>query len=39
MLVHQVPNFTKLSKEEAVTVSLTKSHWVPLVSREEKQGS
>lgn len=30
MPVHGVPNFTELSKEESVTVSVTESDWIPL---------
>lgn len=38
MPVHQVPNFTKLSKE-SVTVSVTESDWIQLGELREKQAS
>lgn len=39
MPVHQVPNFTKLSKEESVTVSVTEPDWIQLGEPREKQAS
>lgn len=39
MPVHQVPNFTKLSKEESVTVSVTESDWIQLGEPRGKPGS
>lgn len=45
MPVHQMPNFTKLSKEESVTVSVTESvtvfglecYWIQSGEQQEKQ--
>ena len=37
MPVHQVLNFTMLSKEESVTVSVTESDWIQSGELREKQ--
>lgn len=36
MPIHQVPNFTKLSKEASGSVSVTESDWIPLGEPEGK---